>query len=111
MMATKLAGFDQFIEDMEPLFDRRKVTYVDIGTHKSEHFERLIRSKLSVKEAHLVEPNPVSFDALTETLESLKRKFEERFEDNSVKLYNTAIGAQTSSTCSTLDELARSFSD
>lgn len=61
----KAAG--PFITDIEPYFFGRPITYVDAGAHNGSVFRQLLTSGFYVREAHLVEPNPRTFDELRMT--------------------------------------------
>lgn len=84
-MASGQAGFESFLEDITPFFYRRSLTYVDVGAYDGEVFEKILGSKLKVREAHLVEPNPAS-------LLAAKKRLEGAFKGHSLSFYNLAIG-------------------
>ncbi|PSL00394.1 FkbM family methyltransferase [Haloactinopolyspora alba] len=60
-----------FVTDIEPYFFGRPVTYVDAGAHNGSVFRQLLASGFYVREAHLVEPNPRTFEALRATAEDV----------------------------------------
>lgn len=86
-MATPIAGLDTFLEDIAPYFYRRALTYVDIGGFEGEVLERLLQSKLRVREAHVVEPNPVS-------MEAARRRVAEQFRGQRLEFHALAMGAE-----------------
>src|SRR5690554_6114076 len=61
-----------FVKDMEPYFYGRHITYVDVGAYRGDVLETLVRSRIRVREAHLLEPNPQSFDRLEEQMAQVK---------------------------------------
>jgi FkbM family methyltransferase len=63
---------DNFIEDITPFFYGKSLTYVDIGACYGDVFFKFHNAKgLKVREAHLFEPNPDNYKALTEKLKKL----------------------------------------
>ncbi|MCX7131150.1 FkbM family methyltransferase [Aeromonas sp.] len=59
-------GFDNFIEDIEPYLFGKSITYVDVGAFVGDVFKYIVDSKkIRVREAHLIEPNPESYEKLT----------------------------------------------
>jgi FkbM family methyltransferase len=61
-------GFEKFIKDIEPFFYERHLTYVDVGAFTGDMFLKLMDSALTIKEAHLLEPNPSSITLLREKI-------------------------------------------
>lgn len=62
---------DAFLDDIAPFFYRTPIVYVDAGAHSGGMFREIVRSDLKIHEAHLVEPNPVSFERLRGTVREL----------------------------------------
>lgn len=61
------ADIDDFIEDIAPFFKNRVITYVDVGAYVGEVLLKILdTAKIKVREAHLIEPNPDSFQELKE---------------------------------------------
>ena len=59
------ADIDDFIEDIAPFFLNRSIVYVDVGAYIGEVFTKLLASKkFKIREAHLIEPNPESYQKL-----------------------------------------------
>ena len=54
-----------FITDIEPFLYGRPITYVDVGAYVGGVFTELIESAVRVRTAHLIEPNPGSYQRLT----------------------------------------------
>ena len=77
-------GFARFLEDVTPFFYRRALVYVDVGAFSGSLFGILQKSKLTVREAHLIEPNPESFALL-------KANAQPNTPSQTVSLYNLAI--------------------
>lgn len=82
---------EQFIRDIEPFFYRRNVTYVDVGAFDGAVSTKFLTSSLSIGEAHLIEPNPQSFERLKQTMQEMSGI-------GSLNLYNTAIGERQTTT-------------
>jgi FkbM family methyltransferase len=77
----------QFIADIEPYFYGRPLVYVDAGAHHGKVFAALAASSLTIREAHLIEPNPRSFAVLQERVREVTDvKF--------LRLHNLALGAE-----------------
>lgn len=64
-------GLDEMIEDLKPFFNGRRLTYVDVGAYVGDVFAQLKRSKLKIREAHLFEPDPCSFELLVKNTSPL----------------------------------------
>ncbi|MEC3766364.1 FkbM family methyltransferase [Cupriavidus sp. SS-3] len=65
------ANVEQMLRDIAPYFRGRSLTYVDIGAFVGEVFIRLKESGcIKIREAHLFEPNPVSYTTLKAKLEN-----------------------------------------
>jgi FkbM family methyltransferase len=62
---------DAFLESIEPFFYGKAISYVDIGAHKGDVFAEIVAAGPKLRRAHLIEPNPASFAALTETVARL----------------------------------------
>ncbi len=56
---------DGFLRDLEPFFHKALVIYVDVGAHDGDTFREVFGSGLNINRAHLIEPNPRSFAALS----------------------------------------------
>ena len=54
----------KFIADLEPYFYGRPLVYVDAGAHHGKVFVDFAASSLTIREAHLIEPNPRAFAVL-----------------------------------------------
>lgn len=78
-------GFAQFVEDIQPMFFRANLTYVDVGAYDGAMLDALVEGGLSVGEAHLIEPNPAAF-ALLEARTAPHR------DDRAIHLYRAAAG-------------------
>lgn len=57
-----------FLRDLEPFFHHAALIYVDIGAHRGDTFREIAASGLNLNRAHLIEPNPRSFEALKEVV-------------------------------------------
>lgn len=80
------ADIDEFLNDISPFFAGRSITYVDIGAFIGEIPLKIVgHGKIRLREAHLFEPNPESFEQLVENTKSLKLP--------KMHLYNYALGA------------------
>lgn len=79
-----------FITDIEPFFYGRPVTYVDAGAHNGSVLRQLLTSGFYVREAHLVEPNPRTFDELRATVAEIHKV-------NHVACHNVALSSSTGS--------------
>jgi FkbM family methyltransferase len=63
------ADIDSFIEDIAPFLSSRSITYVDIGSYIGEVFLKLLSTKkIIIREAHLYEPNPESYQKLKKNI-------------------------------------------
>lgn len=61
------ADIDHLIADIAPFFAERAITYVDVGAYVGDVFLKLSQTKaLRMREAHLYEPNPLSYQTLSE---------------------------------------------
>ncbi|HEX6325487.1 MAG TPA: FkbM family methyltransferase, partial [Jiangellaceae bacterium] len=54
-----------FVADIEPFLYGRPITYVDVGAYVGGVFTELVESAVRVRTAHLIEPNPGSYQRLT----------------------------------------------
>lgn len=74
--ATKFssdAQIDEVISDLSAFFTGKSITYVDVGAYTGEILEKIVASKkITVREAHLYEPNPESFEALKDNFAETK---------------------------------------
>lgn len=61
-------GASHFISDCECFLYGRPITYIDVGAYHGEVFRRLCESEINVREAHLIEPNPLSLKALQDNV-------------------------------------------
>ena len=67
------ADIDDMLTDIRPFFAGKQITYVDIGAYVGEVFLKIIDSKaIKIREAHLYEPNPLSFYKLKENIKDCK---------------------------------------
>lgn len=135
-MQAPRGSLQEFLEDMEPFFYRRSLLYVDVGAYNGAVFKKVLASRLTIREAHLIEPNPSSAEAL-------KRNIGGLFKGHIISVHNVALGAQSGTVrirraesmtkvvdpnpaeepeptsdsgtfvapCYTLDQLSESFSD
>jgi FkbM family methyltransferase len=63
------ADIDDFITDFAPFFHNRLITYVDVGAYVGEVLLKILDTKkIKVREAHLIEPNPESYQRLKEAV-------------------------------------------
>lgn len=63
------ADIDDFLKDIEPYFYKRHLTYVDVGAFVGEVFLKMVNSgRLNIREAHLYEPNPDSYEKLKKNI-------------------------------------------
>jgi FkbM family methyltransferase len=82
------ADIDSFLHDIAPFYFNRHLTYVDVGAFVGEVFSKILKSgKIKIREAHLIEPNPESFEKLKVALESCSI--------SSVHAYNFAVGCDS----------------
>lgn len=79
-----------FINDIEPYFYGRPVTYVDAGAHNGSVFRQLLTSGFYIREAHLVEPNPRTFEALRTAVSEVRKV-------NHVACHNLALSSTAGS--------------
>jgi FkbM family methyltransferase len=54
-----------FIRDLEPFLYGKRITYVDVGAFEGDVIGALIDSSITVRTAHLIEPNPKTFERLS----------------------------------------------
>ena len=85
-MSAPRGSILEFLEDMEPFFYRRSLLYVDVGAYKGEVFKKVLASRLKIREAHLLEPNP-------DSLELLQRNVDGLFRGHTLALHPFAAGA------------------
>ena len=83
-MSSAQAGLESFLGDITPFFYRHSLTYVDVGAYQGEVLEKILASKIKVREAHLVEPNP-------DSLLMAKKRLEGLFKGHSLSFYNMAM--------------------
>lgn len=62
----------KMFRELEPFFGSKHIIYVDVGAYRGDLYRSLLQTKIQVREAHLIEPNPRSFRLLTESLTALK---------------------------------------
>jgi FkbM family methyltransferase len=60
-----------FINDIEPFLYGRPITYIDVGAYVGEVFTELVESAVRVRTAHLIEPNPDSYQRLKTTTQDI----------------------------------------
>lgn len=66
------ADIDDFINDISPFFANRSIVYVDVGAYTGEVFIKLLAAKtLRIREAHLIEPNPSSYQQLRDAVKAI----------------------------------------
>ncbi|MDZ7855366.1 FkbM family methyltransferase [Sphaerotilus sp.] len=81
------ADIDDLIHDISAYFTERSLTYVDVGAYVGDVFLKLAGSRqIKIREAHLYEPNPTSYQTLTTKLESCRLP--------TLHAYHLAVGAQ-----------------
>lgn len=85
-MTDESAGINEFLQDIQPFFYRHALTYVDVGAHEGKIFERVLRSSLSVREAHLIEPNAAAIKVAKQNTSPL-------FSGDDLQYHNMALGA------------------
>ncbi|WP_341887616.1 FkbM family methyltransferase [Variovorax sp. YR752] len=85
-MASAKGSVEDFLDDIEPFFYGRRLTFVDVGAYRGEVFKKLKSSRLKVREAHLVEPNPESVTRLRSELSGL-------LTERNVHIHAVAMGA------------------
>jgi FkbM family methyltransferase len=76
----------KLLSDIEPFFYGRPLVYVDVGAHKGNIFREVHASSLTLRSAHLIEPNPTSFAALETTVRELGA-------EKVATCYNVAVAA------------------
>jgi FkbM family methyltransferase len=80
------AQIDGFLADLSPYFYKKKLTYVDVGAFTGEVFQKIYESGiLSIREAHLFEPNPESYKAIENRLKTMALP-------HTLHTYNFALG-------------------
>lgn len=66
------AQIDGFLSDLAPFFFNKQITYVDVGAYTGEVFQKISESEhIKVREAHLFEPNPESYQKLKDRVEGM----------------------------------------
>lgn len=85
-MSKESNEMSPFIQDIEPLFYKHSLTYVDVGAFKGETFQAIAHSGLKIREAHLLEPHPKTFDALKDMVDQSEHV-------QHVRCHNVAVGA------------------
>ena len=79
------ANIDDFIDDIEPFFLNKKLTFVDVGAYVGEILEKITsENKLTIREAHMYEPNPESYELMVRRLSAVELPV--------LELNNCAIG-------------------
>lgn len=64
-LRERTGDLDEFVTDLKHFFQFRSLSYADVGAFKGEVFQKLVdASGLRLREAHLFEPNPDSYEAL-----------------------------------------------
>ena len=82
------ASLDEMLNDLSPFFSGRMITYVDVGAYTGDVFRKIYESKvIEVREFHLYEPNPDSYERLVENVGG--------YDLRSLHTYNFAIGARS----------------
>ncbi|GAB6059391.1 hypothetical protein JCM31598_25080 [Desulfonatronum parangueonense] len=83
------AEIDDMINDLQPFFEGKFITYVDIGACIGDVFKKIYNSKaFKIREAHLYEPNPINYKELIANIKN--------YNISSLHAYNFAIGSQES---------------
>ncbi|MBD3843650.1 MAG: FkbM family methyltransferase, partial [Campylobacterales bacterium] len=82
-MIVERGTLEEFIEDITPFFYGKRLTYVDVGAFKGVVFNALLKSKLTIRESHLFEVNPKTYENLKLSLDAEKVK--------NVHIYNMAL--------------------
>ena len=78
-------NLEDLINDLSIFFAEKSITFVDVGSYIGEVFLEIYKSKkIKIREAHLYEPNPISYKALNENIDSCKIP--------TLHAYNFAIG-------------------
>ena len=86
-MSTR-GSLEEFLQDIEPFFYGKSLTYVDVGAYVGKVFRKVAQSGLKIREAHLIEPNPSSLRALRENVE------ERRPSSCALSIYHLALAAE-----------------
>ena len=81
--SSKDDDIDDFIKDIKPFYYGKNITYIDIGAFTGDVFLKF-KKYLKIREAHLFEPNPKSFEILNENISNVKIPL--------LHVYNNAIG-------------------
>jgi FkbM family methyltransferase len=82
------ASLDEMLNDLSPFFSGRMITYVDVGAYTGDVFRKIYESKvIEVREVHLYEPNPDSYERLVENVGG--------YDLRSLHTYNFALGARS----------------
>ncbi len=82
-MVNERGTLEEFIEDIEPFFYGKRLTYVDVGAYTGEVY-KAFQAKLKIKEAHLIEPNLENLNVLKSMVEEVNNK--------NIHIHNIAIG-------------------
>lgn len=78
----------EFIKDIIPFMIDKEVTYIDVGANQGDTFAEFHNSNLHIKEAHLFEPNNITFKLLQE-------KCQNKYPH--AHIYNLALSSECSS--------------
>lgn len=76
-----------FINDIEPFLFDRAITYVDVGANVGAVLDAIQESSISVRQAHLIEPNPTTFVALEQSAQRFSKV-------KQLSCHNIAVGAE-----------------
>jgi FkbM family methyltransferase len=98
------AEIDDFIIDLDLLFGGKAIVYVDVGSYVGDVFFKIKRAakKFRIHEAHLFEPNPVSYERLLEKVAA---------EDlQALHTYNLAVGGSSEQQFITAKSMTKSIS-
>lgn len=79
---------DEFLKDIAPFFRGQQITYVDAGAFEGHVFRAVASSAMVVGEAHLIEPNPDSYEAMEHALAE--------WEQCPLHTYNLGLGEKKS---------------
>lgn len=126
-------GINEFLQDIEPFFYGRRLTYVDVGAFVGKVFKDVLASGLEIREVHLIEPNPTSLGLLRENLKEIssgpapivhevalgaeRGRVRLRDSGSMTKVVASSVASPADQAglfdveCRTLDELSQSFTE
>lgn len=86
--SSDAAKLDEMIKDLVPFFYGKSITYVDVGAFVGEVLLKILHvGEIKIREAHLYEPNPESYNKLKQNLSECKI--------SSIHIYNYAISSKS----------------